>query len=193
MHDPWTKEELSAIWKEVMVESDRGCIMLCAAHLDRGLEKLLRLKFHSLANVSDSEIDKVLTDYPVAALLGFATRARVAHLLGVIPKDLSIALRKFATIRNEYAHNDNVPPLTEQTMQPILDARENRYQELTKGAVTAFYDLQKVVETYEHSKGRMTLMIATLQLGWELRTARERVAKEDGPVSISLPPLPDLG
>jgi len=180
MKQPWTKEELSEIWKEVMVESDRGCVLLCAAHLDRDLEHLLRMKFHSISKVSDDDIDEVLTAYPAGALLGFAPRARVAHLLGLIPRDASVALRKFAKIRNVYAHNDRVPPLTEMTMQPVFDVRENQHRVAIKGIVQGFIEIQNIAESTKFSKGRIALMIATAFLGMELKACRERVATQAG-------------
>src|SRR6476646_6252378 len=107
MSEPWTQDELHAIWREVTSESDRGCVLLCGALLDRGLEKILRLNFRFQSEAKDDEIDKVLSHTSAkACLVGFASRARVAYLLGLIDKKTSDALRIFARIRNDYAHND---------------------------------------------------------------------------------------
>src|SRR5262245_7154010 len=96
MHHPWTDEEVNLILREVASESDRGCVLLCGALLDRGLEGLLRLNFRNCSGAEDGDIDKVLTDLPAAPLLNFASRIRVAHLLGLIDKPTSTALRQLA-------------------------------------------------------------------------------------------------
>lgn len=122
MSQPLSQEQIQAVWNEVYDESDRGCVLLCAALLDRELGTCLRRKFQELSTVSDEDINKVLMDYPTAALLSFSSRARVAHLLGIIPKEVSQALRQLAIIRNAFAHQDVMPPLSMGTLKPVIDS-----------------------------------------------------------------------
>lgn len=119
---PWTAAEFGSLLREVGSESDRGCVLLSAAMLDRVMEKLLRVKFRSMSKASEKELDGVLTSQPSAPLLGFASKARVSHLLGLITQQESQALRNFAKIRNDFAHKDILPPLEEATLQPVIDA-----------------------------------------------------------------------
>lgn len=159
MPHPWTNEEISAIWDEVHDESDRGCVLLCAALLDRGLGHCLRLKFRSLSGATDEDIDKVLKDYPTAALLSFSARARVAHLLGIIPKEVSVTLRRFASLRNVYAHEDTAPRLTLDAVQPLLDAMDNGLRNI----VTHLEKL-KVLITEKETTGKLRLIAVTAGL-----------------------------
>lgn len=135
-------DEVLAIWKEVYDESERGCVLLCAALLDRSLGHCVRLKFRGLSGASDEDIDKVLKDYPMAALLSFTARARVAHLLGLMPKEISLALRQFATLRNVFAHEDRVPKLSVELLQPMFDSMSNEGRQ----AITAFESMWKTAE-----------------------------------------------
>ena len=121
-HFPWTKDELEAVFGELHDETDRGRVLLSAAMLDRGLERLLRLRFKGLSHATDKEIDKVLVDLPSACLMGFAARARVAYLIGALDLETCDSLREIAKVRNAYAHKDSPPPLTMYTFDAALNA-----------------------------------------------------------------------
>ena len=164
-----TTKEIQAVWGEVFDESDRGCVLLCAALLDRSLERLLRLRFRSLSAASDEEIDKALVDHPAATLLSFTARARVAHLIGIFPPAMSDSLRQLARIRNVFAHRDVVPALSIDVVQPVLDSMMPEARSLA----SAFEKLVMLVKDLSLTSGKLRMIAATTALHLVMKAAEE--------------------
>lgn len=178
MSEPWAQEELDAIWREVITESDRGCVLLAGAMLDRGLERLLRLKFHQLSSASDSDIDKVLSFKEAkACLVGFTARARLAYLMGLINKPTCTALIRFAKVRNAFAHQDTAPPLEVETIRPVSDALPAAPAADWRGCFDVMLNEDSIYRG--HKQSRRALAILTITLHVILKEARWKVVNQD--------------
>lgn len=167
MFTPWTQEELSALWKEVGVESDRGCVLLCAAMLDRMLERMLRLKFRHSSNATDKEIDGLLSGGGQRPLGAFRARNRTAYLLGLIDTQTFDAVQKFADIRNKFAHRDKPPALTKNSVAPVVNL-------LPKGYVSAIKTMANDKDMPPNqTPARRLLVMAVMGLFIKLRKSLE--------------------
>jgi DNA-binding MltR family transcriptional regulator len=80
-------------------ETDRGCVLAAAAHLDDQLKELL------LAFMADCEEARELLDSTGAQpLSAFGARAKMAYALGLISACHYADLRTIAKLRNDFAH-----------------------------------------------------------------------------------------
>lgn len=89
--------------KALSSESDRGCALFSAAHLDRALSDLLYVSMI----YEPKKIEKDLFDFN-APLHTFSSRIRMAYYLGKISKATRRDLDLFRDIRNKFAHHPNV-------------------------------------------------------------------------------------
>ena len=92
--------------RSLVKESDRGCALVGAAHLDRDLEKLLRTTLRRASKASEKDLNYLL-DSPLAPLRPFALRIRMAHALGLIPLAVRTTLNAIREIRNDFAHQED--------------------------------------------------------------------------------------
>jgi hypothetical protein len=165
----WSVADEAAIIRDMRSESDRGCMLLCAAFLDRGLEKLLRVNFEKSSDATQKEIDSILIRYPEAALGNLTMRARYAHAQGLIDRETSEAIREFANKRNSYAHQDSPPPLGTAIGEGILRKMPKKYRED-----------ERFVEMRGNKRGDMTdgrwlVVFSAICLHYELKQAIKRV------------------
>lgn len=92
-------------WHDIFVrefekESDRACVILSVAMLDRVLETILKA---SLVPTSSSE-DKLL-EGAYAPISTFSARIDLVHRIGLISTKLCRDLHTIRKIRNDFAHN----------------------------------------------------------------------------------------
>ena len=92
--------DLKEYFRLLRKETDRGCAMIVAAHLDEKLGELLR---HSM--IPDESYAKEISrffgpDEP----LGFAARIKLAHYLNLTSKQVRQDLDTIRKIRNDFAH-----------------------------------------------------------------------------------------
>ena len=86
--------------KEFERESDRACVILSVAMLDRALETILKAK---LAPTSSSEDE--LLEGAYVPISNFSARIDLAHRLGLISTSFCRDLHIIRRIRNDFAHN----------------------------------------------------------------------------------------
>ena len=102
LEDTVLAEPLSArifhVRHELTVESDRGCVLFAAAHLDEELKKLLR----DFMVESCPPADELLkSSGPLGA---FSVRIDTCQALGLLPAEACRELHLVRKIRNEFAH-----------------------------------------------------------------------------------------
>jgi len=102
-------------------ESDRGFVLICAAVLDRALEKLIRTKWSTLSNATKKEMDYLFIQRPLPPLGSAQIRAKLARILGWIDKTVCQALCKLFDMRNDFAHKEIAPILDNTLIKPIFD------------------------------------------------------------------------
>lgn len=94
--------EYIAFRKELTKESDRGCALLAAAHLDFMLEQLLRKKL--LGNKTHFK-----TLFGVTGPLGtFSSRIMICYSIGLISADILHDIQIIRKIRNDFGHSPSI-------------------------------------------------------------------------------------
>ena len=79
-------------------ESDRGCVLIAAAHLDECIEWLLRARFLKERKLTD------LLFTGLGPLTSFSAKIQVARALDLIDSWLYEDLEKIRKLRNKFAH-----------------------------------------------------------------------------------------
>ena len=92
-------------WDMVMreqfrTESDRACVILCAALLDQALETILKSRLAPTSTATDE-----LLEGAYAPISTFSARIDISHRLGLISTKLCRDLHIVRKIRNDFAHN----------------------------------------------------------------------------------------
>jgi hypothetical protein len=145
------------------------------------LEELLRIKFMFLSGASKAEVDKVLRFDEPGCLSSFTARARMARLLGILEKPVSDAIIMLARLRNDYAHRDKVPVVTEKLLEPVKKA-------LGDQRARNLYDLVRTARGLvpkDLSEGRQSLLVLTWVLFQFLNDARiSRLSHQPPPTLI---------
>jgi hypothetical protein len=101
-----TKELFDETWsrvtKELNAESERACAIVGGAYLDDLLGELLELYLVENADASPDLLDSENGNAPLGT---FGARILIAYAVGLLPKNLTAALRKIKKIRNKFAHD----------------------------------------------------------------------------------------
>src|SRR5271165_2606199 len=96
----WTPEQLGELnfYRLLYNESDRGCVLVAAAYLDKQLAEVLQARM-----IDDSGVQKFFeSSQPLGS---FAARIAIARYLGIISEKVRRALDTIRKIRNDFAHN----------------------------------------------------------------------------------------
>lgn len=88
--------------RELTIESDRGCALLAASHLDFLLQEMLKSKM-----VGTNKQLKALFDFN-GALGTFSSRIQIAYSIGLLSKTYVNDLQIIRKIRNEFGHSPSV-------------------------------------------------------------------------------------
>jgi DNA-binding MltR family transcriptional regulator len=84
--------------KDMRTESDRGCALVAAAHIDEALLEILGAHF-----VGDSRVSARLLSYP-GPCSTLSARCDLVFCLGMFGKDVYNDIRGVIKIRNRFAH-----------------------------------------------------------------------------------------
>lgn len=176
-------DELSAIRHKVYgnleAESDRGVALVTGDYLSNLLEALLRQVF---VDDDTTATRKVLDGLFVEAgpLGSFATRIRLAYLMGLVGTDTYHALGVIRDMRNEAAHS--IEPFSFESPQ-VRDACRR---------LTEWEDYQQRSDEASQT-GRQQFMFAMWWVAVELmlRTGRRRHAQVGKEFRIPISELPD--
>lgn len=105
-----------------MFESDRGCVLVAAAVIDKQLELLLRELFAVRSAAKPSEIEFFLTAQPLPPLQSTGLKIRLAFVLGLIDRPLMQALAQLQSLRSRVmAHSCEIEWLTPEHSIAICD------------------------------------------------------------------------
>ncbi|HOE18860.1 MAG TPA: hypothetical protein PLX02_14300 [Syntrophorhabdaceae bacterium] len=91
-------EDTKAVFETLNDGSDLACVLIGTSYLAELLASAIKVSF------IESSISEKLLDPQRGAVGGFATRADLAHCLGLINKDIYQDLIRIAEIRNMFAH-----------------------------------------------------------------------------------------
>jgi DNA-binding MltR family transcriptional regulator len=83
-------------------ESDRGCVLVAAAILDKYLEMLIRAEFSQDATVVKRVINPLFKGQ--GPLASFWSKTQLAYSLDLIPEWMYEDLERIRELRNEFAH-----------------------------------------------------------------------------------------
>ncbi|MEN3756124.1 hypothetical protein ABDZ57_04750 [Aeromonas veronii] len=97
-------------------ESDRGAVLIAAAMLELGLEKLLVAKLLPSTSSKDTLFDNN------GALGTFSSKIEMSYRLGLITFKQKNMFNIFRRIRNEFAHSANAITLVEPSIRSKLNA-----------------------------------------------------------------------
>jgi DNA-binding MltR family transcriptional regulator len=89
--------DLSEYFRLLRNETDRGCAMIVAAHLDDKLGQLLK---SSMTQEDQKEIERFFK----GPLGSFATRIKLARYLNIISRQVREDLDTIPAIRNDFGH-----------------------------------------------------------------------------------------
>jgi DNA-binding MltR family transcriptional regulator len=100
LHEEFASDT-AGLFRALLAESDRGCILLGAAELDLNLKSLIA-KFFELHGPEDGEVEskKLLN----GSLKSFEAKSQAAYCLGLISKTVKHDFTKLGEIRNDFAH-----------------------------------------------------------------------------------------
>jgi hypothetical protein len=115
-----TVDQFRRALDEVYGHSERACVLLGAASVDRMLEALLRKHFQRCSDSTKEEIDFFLSKRPMPPLGSFAVRAKIARVLGLIDARTKEAIERLAMIRNDFAHEEYPKPLNAERVKALL-------------------------------------------------------------------------
>jgi hypothetical protein len=118
--------DLSEYFRLLRNETDRGCAMIVAAHLDDKLGQLLK---SSMTQEDQKEIERFFK----GPLGSFATRIKLARYLNIISREVREDLDTILDIRNDFGHklefeNFNTPGIKVRCMRlqhDILEKSQN--------------------------------------------------------------------
>lgn len=98
---PEIKKLFASVFSTLVVESDRGAVLIGAAHVDLHLRGL----FETTAprSMSCSALRRIL-EYP-GALSSLSAKADLAYLTRLLPEDVNQAIHHMRRVRNEVAHS----------------------------------------------------------------------------------------
>lgn len=93
----------------LVLESDRGCVLVATAAIDEVLGKMLHLYFLRTGSANardrlDEEIDFLLEKRPLPPLGSMAIRIKISYVLGLLSDVEKQALSALADLRNTFAH-----------------------------------------------------------------------------------------
>jgi DNA-binding MltR family transcriptional regulator len=83
-------------------ESDRGCVIFCAAMLEDELESLLRANCRQDPGAAKKIVDPLFRGY--GPFSTFSAKIQVSYALGLIPEYVYKALDLIRKLRNDFAH-----------------------------------------------------------------------------------------
>ena len=92
--------------------SDRARVLVATAMIDNGLESLLRWHFMKTDGVKKKDCDFLLKN-GLSPLRSLFVRTQAAFALGLIGRDTRKGIDFVRDIRNECAHNETPPKITE--------------------------------------------------------------------------------
>jgi len=117
------QQRIEAFRKALTAESDRGCALFAAAHLDASLSDLLYISL-----VANRDIEKDLFE-GTAPLAAFSARIKMAYYLGLISRAIRRDLDIIRAVRNDFAHTLAVVSFDNQQIRDRCKALSFSYHE----------------------------------------------------------------
>lgn len=115
-----TAKKYERVTTEMIIESDRGCVLVGVSHLEQLLGQMLRSKFKQLSGASNRDLDFLLEKRPLPPLGNFAIRTITAYVLGLIGRTTRRVLDEIRDIRNAMAHKPDPAMLTDDHVAKLI-------------------------------------------------------------------------
>lgn len=111
------------VFLELLLESDRGCVLSAHGFLDGRLEGLLREEFRPSKVEIDTEhwLNCLFSSGSMPPLQSFYVKAVMARALGMIDRGTFDSLFQLNRLRNHFGHNPGRVTLTEERVAVICD------------------------------------------------------------------------
>ena len=100
-------EETGQFFLQLATEGERAAVVMGAARIDFGLEKLLKTVMRHDSGGTDNLFDP---DRPLGT---FSAKISLAYRLGLVNDNFERALQMLRKIRNDFAHSTTKPSLSE--------------------------------------------------------------------------------
>lgn len=115
------KDDAAGLVKNLILESDRGCVPVAADIIDGALKSLLRTRFRkSCPEITPDEEKRLLSDPSETPLLNTTVKIRLAHALGMLPKYAYEMGRSLLAVRSgKFAHDSAAKEISESHLQSI--------------------------------------------------------------------------
>jgi DNA-binding MltR family transcriptional regulator len=109
--DAETRSRFEKLFKEIRLESDRGCILVGASVLDELCAQLIKERFAANEHVIKNALDPLFAT--MGPLSSFSARIKLAYCLGLIKQWEFEDLEKIRRIRNKAAHDYSAKTFTD--------------------------------------------------------------------------------
>lgn len=100
---PSLDESANDLYKALMWESDRGCVLVAASVIDESLKAMLCQFFKSRSAATKDDIDFFFDSRAMPPLQSTALKIRFAFACGLLDRDLSSALLALQSLRSKIA------------------------------------------------------------------------------------------
>ncbi len=148
-----------SVFKLMIKESDRGCVVAAGGFLDEMLEELLRTHLVRMSR-EETLVDKLLDAKAKGALGSFGVRIKMAVAMGLVAGKHKSSLEKIGEVRNEFSHNPRLNTLERKHISKIHDSLDD----LVKECVTKGMDGVKEAITPEMSEARVQFVLLSSML-----------------------------
>ncbi len=181
---PYTRKQTKATLQALFDESDRGCILVGAAWIEDGLDKLLRAKFKKDSGIGNKELDKLLSYKEKNPVLASATaRVRICEALGLFNRKTAKAIKSLLNYRNAAAHwRDELtvgPPKDRDAKEQLAEFLANT------GTIakleTAFTEAPEMAEWSGQWSERKQFVLSVVTLAYVLANITELITKAPSP------------
>lgn len=129
-------------------ESDRGCALLAASHLDFILQKLLKLKLIG----SKKHLEDLFS--VTGSLSTFSSRIKLSYSMGLIPETFLLDLDTIKKIRNKFGHEVNLSSFDD---PPIKNLVKKLHYTREKSRPTKWQFITSVLFIYGCVEGRISV------------------------------------
>jgi len=139
-------------------ESDRGCMLVSHAFIDERMQEIIKDILFQWPGVLQGEIAKIVSGWS-EVFTSFPRRVDFFRKHCHLSKEVARALKKFNTIRNEFAHKAHANRIVPEDVVKILDELARSQQDEVAAMTSTSHH-----PTHSESRERFESLIAFLWL-----------------------------
>jgi hypothetical protein len=170
-----TEAESHSLYLELVLESDRGCVLAAHGHLDGILEKVLREEFRPRDAERDTGhwLDWLFKSGGQPPLQSFYVKLVTARALGMVDRGPFESLDELNRLRRHFAHYPGRVTLTESRVAAIYDPLAQPLKKLVNG-------FEQIASIVDQSPARARFISTVSVLILELDLAEKVATYHDG-------------